>query len=115
MTIDGRVYHYSDMANDNIPNWYCLGDKKTYNTVDADGNNQFIFDGDDSIILERDVSTTSTPDWRLIDIVGAGTQAAPADKTGIVQKITTEYEINGSTQPLNDDPGFHCVPTGKTH
>ena len=33
MTINGKNYKYADMKNENIPNWYCLGDNTTYNTA----------------------------------------------------------------------------------
>lgn len=116
MTIDGRSYNYDDMKNDNIPNWYCLGDKKTYNTVDGDGNNQFIFNGDDSMILER--YNSETGQWEAIDLFGAGTSSAPYSVAALkeadqIKKVTTSYLINGHTQALNDDYGFYAQCAGK--
>ena len=115
MTINGKSYNYTDMQNDNIPNWYCLGGKSTYNTLDADGNNQFIFNGDDSMILER--YNTETGQWEAIDLLGAGTSSAPysvdALKTaGEIKKVSTKYTINGSEQALNDDYGFYAKCDG---
>lgn len=116
MTIDGRSYNYDDMKNDNIPNWYCLGDKKTYNTEDGDGNNQFIFNGDDSMILER--YNSETGQWEAIDLFGAGTSSAPYSVAALkeadqIKKVTTSYLINGHTQALNDDYGFYAQCAGK--
>ncbi len=108
--IGDMTYTYSDMEATEIPNWFCLGNHTTYNVIDADGNNQFIFNGDDSMILER--YNPATGQWEAIDIFGAGTSAAPASTAGLVEKITTNYEINGSVQPLNDDPGFHAECEG---
>lgn len=108
--IGDMTYTYSDMEAMEIPNWFCLGNHTTYNVIDADGNNQFIFNGDDSMILER--YNPATGQWEAIDIFGAGTSAAPASTAGLVEKITTNYEINGSVQPLNDDPGFHAECEG---
>lgn len=111
MTINGISYTYADMEEGLIANWYCLGDPRTYNTRDADGNNQFTFNGDDALILERNTSQTATPDWEPIDLIGAGTAAAPTDAG--VKEITTKYTIDGVSQPLNDNPGgFYCTPSG---
>lgn len=116
MTIDGITYDYDDMKNDNIPNWYCLGDKKTYNTVDGDGNNQFIFNGDDSMILER--YNSETGQWEAIDLLGAGTSSAPYSVAALktanqIQWVTTKYDIHGQNQALNDDYGFYAQCAGK--
>ncbi|MBR4564588.1 MAG: M6 family metalloprotease domain-containing protein [Paludibacteraceae bacterium] len=109
-TIGEMTYHYSDLEAAEVPNWFCLGDYTTYNVKDADGNNQFVFNGDDSMILER--YNPSTGKWEAIDIFGAGTPEAPADITGLVEKIETKYIINGTSQALNDGTGFHAVCEG---
>ena len=109
-TIGEMTYHYSDLEAAEVPNWFCLGDYTTYNKKDADGNNQFVFNGDDSMILER--YNPSTGKWEAIDIFGAGTPEAPADITGLVEKIETKYTINGTSQALNDGTGFHAVCEG---
>ena len=99
MSIKGKTYTYADLARDNVPNWYCLGDSVRYNTLDTDGNNQFNFNGDDPLILERKVGEL----WVPIDLIGAGTSAAPNSSACV--KITDDYEINGEEQDLNDEPG----------
>lgn len=99
MSIKGKTYTYADLARDNVPNWYCLGDSVRYNTLDTDGNNQFNFNGDDPLILERKVGEL----WVPIDLIGAGTSAAPNSSACV--KITDDYEINGVEQDLNDEPG----------
>ncbi|MBQ3673641.1 MAG: T9SS type A sorting domain-containing protein [Paludibacteraceae bacterium] len=129
MTINDVTYDIDDLEKGDVPNWYCLGDYKNYNTVDADGNNQFNFNGDDALILERNNSGT----WEAIDIFGAGTSAAPKLPTydtnnakpsitsasdtenGKIKVVTntsgssndTEtYTINGTANTkLNDSPG----------
>ena len=105
------TYTYSDMEAMEISNWFCLGNYTSYNSTDADGNNQFVFDGDDSMIMER--YNPATGQWEAIDLFGAGTSEAPASTTGLVEKITDTYEINGSSQPLNDDDGFHAECAGR--
>ena len=110
INIGDMKYSYSDMEAGEIPDWFCLGSYTTYNTTDADGNNQFIFNGDDSMILERYDEATGT--WVAIDLFGAGTSEAPASTTGLVEQITDEYEINGETQALNDGTGFHAECAG---
>ena len=110
ITVGDMTYHYSDMEAGEIPNWFCLGSYTDYNTKDADGNNQFIFNGDDSMILERYDEATGT--WVAIDLFGAGTSEAPASTEGLVEQITDEYEINGVTQALNDGAGFHAECAG---
>ena len=109
-TIGDMTYTYSDMEAMEISNWFCLGNYTSYNSTDADGNNQFVFDGDDSMIMER--YNPATGQWEAIDLFGAGTSEAPASTTGLVEKITDTYEINGSSQPLNDDDGFHAECAG---
>ncbi|MBQ2540118.1 MAG: endonuclease [Paludibacteraceae bacterium] len=109
-TIGEMTYHYSDMEAMEIPNWFCLGSYTTYNTTDADGNNQFVFNGDDSMIMERYDETTGR--WNPIDLFGAGTSADPASTEGLVDNISTEYEINGVMQALNDGNGFHAECAG---
>lgn len=110
-TIGDMEYKYSDMEAMEIPNWFCLGDYTTYQTTDADGNNQFVFNGDDSMILER--YNPATGQWEAIDLFGAGTSAEPASKEGLVENIDTEYVINGVSQKLNDGNGFHAECEGK--
>ena len=110
IVIGDMTYHYSDLEVGEVPNWYCLGDYTTYNKKDADDNNQFIFNGDDSMIMERYDESTGT--WVAIDLFGAGTSEAPASTEGLVEQITTEYEINGETQALNDGTGFHAECEG---
>lgn len=102
-------YHYSDMEAMEIPNWFCLGDYTTFQTPDADGNNQFVFNGDDSMIMER--YNPATGQWEAIDLFGAGTSEYPADTDGLVEKIETKYIINGVSQELNDGTGFHELCT----
>lgn len=109
-TIGEIEYHYSDMEAMEIPNWFCLGDYTTFQTPDADGNNQFVFNGDDSMIMER--YNPATGQWEAIDLFGAGTSEAPASTSGLVEKITDTYDINGSSQPLNDGDGFHAECEG---
>lgn len=109
-TIGEMEYHYSDMEAMEIPNWFCLGDYTTFQTPDADGNNQFVFNGDDSMIMER--YNPATGQWEAIDLFGAGTSEAPASTSGLVEKITDTYDINGSSQPLNDGDGFHAECAG---
>lgn len=108
--IGDMEYKYSDMEAMEIPNWFCLGDYTTYQVTDADGNNQFVFNGDDSMILER--YNPATGQWEAIDLFGAGTSEAPADTEGLVENIDTEYEINGKMQELNDGNGFHAECEG---
>ncbi len=108
--IGDMEYHYSDMEAMEIPNWFCLGDYTTYQVTDADGNNQFVFNGDDSMIMER--YNPATGQWEAIDLFGAGTSADPADTEGLVENISTEYEINGKMQALNDGNGFHAECEG---
>lgn len=108
--IGDMEYKYSDMEAMEIPNWFCLGDYTTYQVTDADGNNQFVFNGDDSMILER--YNPATGQWEAIDLFGAGTSEAPADTEGLVENIDTEYEINGKMQELNDGNGFHSECEG---
>jgi uncharacterized repeat protein (TIGR02543 family) len=108
-TIGEMEYHYSDMEAMEIPNWFCLGDYTTFQTPDADGNNQFVFNGDDSMIMER--YNPATGQWEAIDLFGAGTSADPADTDGLVEKIETKYIINGVSQELNDGTGFHELCT----
>ena len=67
MEINGTTYDYDDLEGDNVPNWYCLGDKDTYDVADSDGNKQFVFNGDDALVLERKDGST----WKVIDIFGA--------------------------------------------
>lgn len=109
-TIGEMEYIYADMEAMEIPNWFCLGDYTTYQVTDADGNNQFVFNGDDSMILER--YNPATRQWELIDVFGAGTSEAPADTEGLVENIDTKYEINGVLQELNDGNGFHAECAG---
>ena len=117
MTINGKNYKYADMKNENIPNWYCLGDNVSYNTKDADGNNQFIFNGDDSMILER--YNSETGQWEAIDVLGAGTSSAPYSVTTLkserkIKQCTDKYYINGKSQALNDAIGFYAKCDGIT-
>ncbi len=109
-TIGDMNYHYSDMEAMEIPNWFCLGGYTGYNEKDADGNNQFVFNGDDSMILER--YNPATGQWEAIDLFGAGTSSAPASTEGLVENISTTYEINGISQRLNDGNGFHAECEG---
>lgn len=108
-TIGDMTYHYSDLEAGEVPNWFCLGNFTTYNKTDADGNNQFVFSGDKSLIMERYDESTGT--WVAIDLFGAGTSEAPASTTGLVEQITTEYVIDGVEQVLNDGLGFHATCT----
>ena len=119
MTINDNTYDMTDIEEGNVPNWYCVGHYKYYYkdgyegddnslkipAVDADGNAAFTFNGDDAIILERNVNGT----WMAIDIFGAGTSEAPVgtkgDGNGQIQQCSTTYDIQGSTQKLNDSPG----------
>ncbi|MBR1787407.1 MAG: InlB B-repeat-containing protein [Paludibacteraceae bacterium] len=105
MEINGVNYDYDDMESGAVPNWYCLGDPQVYNRKDADGNNQFVFNGDDALILEeKDVDGN----WQIIDLFGAGT--AEGTNTDAVEQIKDKYTINGTEQPLNDNPGgWHCL------
>ena len=109
-SIGDMTYHYSEMEAMEIPNWFCLGDHDEYDHLDADGNNQFVFNGDDSMILERYNPVTGK--WEAIDLFGAGTSEAPASTEGLVENITTEYLINGTMQKLNDGKGFHAECAG---
>lgn len=123
MTIGGETYDYDDMENGVVPNWYCLGATSDYGMKDADGNNQFTFNGDESLILERTNDGGLT--WEAIDLFGAGTQEAPvtpkyanknqrpdpAEGNGKIKeaenkKDNEKYTINGNANtPLNDFPG----------
>ena len=126
MTIEDQDYDVSDLEAGNVPNWYCLGDYKHYEQKDADNNNQFNFNGDDALILERTNDGGET--WTAIDIFGAGTSLAPAlpkyatknAKPSITSASDTnngkikvvdgtdgeKYTINGvANTPLNDKPG----------
>lgn len=109
-SIGDMTYHYSEMEAMEIPNWFCLGDYDEYDHLDADGNNQFVFNGDDSMILERYNPVTGK--WEAIDLFGAGTSEAPASTEGLVENIATQYLINGTMQRLNDGKGFHAECTG---
>ncbi len=108
MNIGGTTYKYSDMESDNVPNWYCLGGKDTYNTTDADGNNQFNFNGDDPIVLEEKVGAV----WNPIDLIGAASGSPLTIERGATDEITTTYKINGTNQALNDDPGWYATESG---
>lgn len=108
MNIGGTTYKYSDMESDNVPNWYCLGGKNDYNTTDADGNNQFNFNGDDPIVLEEKVGAV----WNPIDLIGAADGNPLTIQRGATDKITTTYKINGTNQALNDDPGWYATKSG---
>ena len=107
MTINDVTYDINDMEEGNVPNWYCLGDYKTFNTVDADGNNQFTFNGDDPLILER----WNGSSWVAIDLFGAGTEEEPiateGSGDGQVQQCSTSYTIHGKSQALNDGKGYY--------
>ena len=113
MTIGGKTYKYADMEAGKVPQWYCLGDPKIYNTKVNDVN-QFVFNGDDGLILER--WDQQTGKWVAIDLLGAGTSAAPAypegNGNGQIQKDNTKYKINGSNVALNDDEGFWAMVSG---
>ena len=98
------TFTYDDLANDRVPNWYCLGDSVSYNTVDGDGNNQFIFNGDDALIMERDSTDWGKSDWYPIDLIGAGTKAGP-NNGACVKNTSPTYSIGGYSQALNDEPG----------
>ncbi len=105
MEINGVTYDYDDMESGAVPNWYCLGDPQVYNRKDADGNNQFVFNGDDALILEE---KDADGNWQIIDLFGAGT--AEGTNTDAVEQIKDKYTINGTEQPLNDNPGgWHCL------
>lgn len=108
MNIGGTTYKYSDMESDNVPNWYCLGGKNDYNTTDADGNNQFNFNGDDPIVLEEKVGAV----WNPIDLIGAADGNPLTIQRGATREITTTYKINGTNQALNDDPGWSATKSG---
>ena len=105
------TFTYEDLAHDRVPNWYCLGDSITYNNKDADGNNQFIFNGDDALIMERDSTEWGKSDWYPIDLIGAGTKAAP-NGDACVQKSTI-YNIGGVDQQLNDAKGWYTETDGE--
>ena len=131
MDINGTHYTYQNMENDEVPNWYRIGDcecfykynnacynddddSKKIPSKDADGNAAFAFNGDDPLVLERNVSGT----WTAIDLIGAatGTPASLSINTSATTKITDTYEINGSVQALNDNPGgwYATVSDGAT-
>lgn len=105
------TFTYEDLAHDRVPNWYCLGDSITYNNKDAVGNNQFIFNGDDALIMERDSTEWGKSDWYPIDLIGAGTKAAP-NGDACVQK-STRYNIGGVDQQLNDAKGWYTETDGE--
>ena len=113
LNINGVAYNYSDLAKDAVPKWYRLGDAVKFNTKDSDGNNQFTFNGDDGLILERTDDDGAT--WYAIDLLGAGTSAAPVypegTSNGQIQQDKRKYTINGSSVALNDDKGFWAMPT----
>lgn len=113
ITVNGveTTFKYEDLANDRVPNWYCLGDSVTYSNTDGDGNNQFIFNGDDALIMERDSTDWGKSDWYPIDLIGAGTKAGPNNSA--CDEITTTYSIGGTDQPLNDDPGWYTAVDGE--
>jgi len=101
MTIDNKFYDYDDMADGKVPHWYCLGNYINYNQKDADGNNQFVFNGDDALILERDSTAWGKAGWYPIDLFGAGTAEEPEWPTYVEtnKKPTTTTEggpvVNG--------------------
>lgn len=105
------TFTYDDLSHDRVPNWYCLGDSVTYSNLDGDGNNQFIFNGDDALIMERDSTDWGKSDWYPIDLIGAGTKAAP-NNSACVEK-STKYNIGGTNQALNDDPGWYTAEDGE--
>lgn len=98
------TFTYDDLAHDRVPNWYCLGDSVTYSNLDSDGNNQFIFNGDDALIMERDSTDWGKSDWYPIDLIGAGTKAGP-NNGACVKNTSPTYSIGGYSQALNDEPG----------
>lgn len=110
MTIGGANYTYDEMEADAVPNWYCLGHKTSFNVVDADGNNQFTFNGDDPLVLERNISGT----WTAIDLIGAaeGTPTALTINKDATVNISTQYHINGTDQALNDGKGWVAYTSG---
>lgn len=116
MIIKGKTYTYYDLSHDLVPNWYCLGDSVSYNTKDPDGNNQFNFNGDDALIMERDSTDWGKSNWYPIDLIGAGTQAGGPDNSAC-SKITTKYDIGSVSggQALNDDPGWYCYEDAEGH
>ena len=143
MTINDVDYHFEDMQKGLIPNWYRLGSKThgigTGGTGDDYngelGTKPFLFNGDDPILMERNVSTTSTPNWQPIDLIGAVTDISSYEPLKVTTspsnsgsgafdpndppskpfynfgKIldtdgTTKLEINGFVQDLNDGVGY---------
>ena len=106
MEINDVKYDINDLEKGDVPNWYCLGDYTTYNTVDADGNNQFNFNGDDALILER----WNGSSWEAIDLFGAGTSAAPKlptyDTNNAKPSITSASDIeNGKIKVVTNTSG----------
>ncbi len=92
MEINGKIYTYEDMKNDNVPGWYHIETDGSYIT-------RFNFDGNDALILERSTDGFST--WDAIDLLGAGTKGSPTIPTG---------SANGYVQKktgLNDDDGYY--------
>lgn len=94
-----KYYHWDDLENNNVPNWYRMGlPYQTGTTIDEDEHNRLNFSGPQSISLWRDT---------IIDIIGAGSNGAPFDSATI--KITTPHDIgDGRTVTPNDAKGFFC-------
>ena len=96
MEIDGKTYDYDDMKADRVPGWY--------HVETGTGITRFNFNGDDGLILER--STDGFESWTVIDLLGAGTKAAPATPTGSGNGVVhTESRENTTSSDLNDTPG----------
>lgn len=96
MEIDGKTYDYDDMKAERVPGWY--------HVETGTGITRFNFNGDDGLILER--STDNFETWTVIDLLGAGTKAAPVTPTGSGNGVVhVESRDNTTSSDLNDTPG----------
>ena len=128
--VKGKEYDMDDLEAGNVPGWYCVGSPTDYATADSDGNLSFVFNGPNTLLLERDSTSFGTEGWKPIDILGAvdasgnpintryansNAKPAKAEGNGLIKTVTADgsvvndtekYTINGiENMPLNDDPG----------
>lgn len=95
-----EYYNWSDLAANNVDNWYRIGKTNVSGSQkDDDGHYPMVFAGAHSIGLRRAGT--------LIDIIGAGTNTTPGH--GTVENHTKHTLGNGRViNKPNDDLGYFC-------
>ena len=95
-----EYYSWSDLAANNVDNWYRIGKTNVSGSQkDDDGHYPMVFAGAHSIGLRRAGT--------LIDIIGAGTNTTPGH--GTVENHTKHTLGNGRViNKPNDDLGYFC-------